>query len=47
MVEHVLKELNIEFERMLDSFAHNFAQVQIFYANMKNDVATKHAYFIS
>ena len=47
MVEHVLMALNIEFEIMFESFAHNFARVHILYANTQNHVATKYAYYIS
>ena len=45
MVKHVLIALNIEFEVMFESFAHNFARLHILYTNMQKDVATKYTYF--
>ena len=41
MVEHVQISLNIEFEKLFESFLHSFSQGHILYTNMQKDVATK------
>ena len=46
-VEPVLMALNIEFEIMFESFAHNFTRLHILYTHFQNDLVTKYTYFIA
>ena len=45
MAENVQISLNIEFEKLFESFLHSFSEGHILYTNMQKDVATKHSSF--